>query len=265
MACRHIHRISRTRPVGYRLDRRKAEILQADFLVKEEIRDRKRAEQAARMAEARFSTVIRLSPDAMSISCGVEGRILDVNDRWEELFGYKRAEVLGRTVGELGLYSSEEDYIAIVERHRAFGCIRELEIGVRGKSGWDRRAILFGQGIAMGGAACFITVIRDIDRQSLAECEAQRLRAQLAQLARVALLGNFPSLLPMRSINLLPPSSPMRRPLCDSWPGILSICARSGTFFETSWTTTSAQGSGSDTQAACAVHEGRAKTAAAGP
>jgi two-component system sensor kinase FixL len=193
MAHSHLHQMlpirSLGRSFGYRTGLGATELLQARALLKKEIADRKRAEEAARIAEARFSTMFRLSPDAMSISCGIEGSVIDVNDRWEALFGYQRAEVLGRTVRELGLYPGERNYSAILESHRADGFIRELEINVRGKAGPVCRAIISGQGVAVGNEPCFITVIRNIERE--AEREAQRLRTQPAHLTPVALLGKF--------------------------------------------------------------------------
>lgn len=192
MAYPHFHRILPIRSAGCRAGLRTAELLHTKALLKKEVGDRKRAEEAARIAEARFSAMFRLGLDAMSISCGIAGSVIDVNDRWEELFGYKRAEVLGRTVRELGLYWGERDYSAILEcHHREYGCIRELEIDVRGKAGPVRRAIISCEGIAVGNEPCFITVIRDIDRQRRAEREAQRQRAQLMHLTRIALLGKF--------------------------------------------------------------------------
>jgi PAS domain-containing protein len=61
--------------------------------------------QAGRRGRARvrgaFARAFRSSPDAMLISRRTGGQIIDVNDRWETLFGYTRAAVIGRTMAEL--------------------------------------------------------------------------------------------------------------------------------------------------------------------
>jgi PAS domain S-box-containing protein len=124
-----------------RVEERTTELYQANAVLKAEIEERRKAEEAERISEARFSKVIRLSPDAMSNSCGLEGRILDVNERWENLFGYQREEVIGKTVRQLNLYASETDFLAALERNRDCGCIRNLEIKILDKSGTVRQTI----------------------------------------------------------------------------------------------------------------------------
>ncbi len=43
------------------------------------------------------------------ISRRADGKIIEVNDRWQAMFGYARDEVLGHTMAELSIYSSEDD------------------------------------------------------------------------------------------------------------------------------------------------------------
>lgn len=160
-------------------------------------RNRKQVEAAARAgaalreSEARFFKIFRLSPDAMSISCGIGGRILDVNDRWENLFGYQRKEVIGKTVRQLSLYASEEDFPAVLERGRSSGCIRNLEVKILDKSGTVRQAIFSGEAINSGGEPCFLAIIRDITEQRRTEAEAQQQRKQLTYLTRAVVLGEL--------------------------------------------------------------------------
>ena len=61
-------------------------------------------EASLRSSEERFAKAFRASPAAMSISTFKEGRILDVNDRYAELTGYRPQELIGRSVAELGLW-----------------------------------------------------------------------------------------------------------------------------------------------------------------
>jgi PAS domain S-box-containing protein len=60
-----------------------------------EITERKRAEEALRESEARFSKALRSSPATHVITCLADGRFLDVNDAFLHMFGYERAEVIG--------------------------------------------------------------------------------------------------------------------------------------------------------------------------
>ncbi len=62
----------------------------------EDITEQRRAEEGLRLLEARFSTMFRVSPAALGMGALRTGRIIDVNVRWLELFGYRRDEVIGR-------------------------------------------------------------------------------------------------------------------------------------------------------------------------
>ncbi|RZI42630.1 PAS domain S-box protein [Herbaspirillum sp. HC18] len=174
-----------------RVAERTSELRHANEILKAQIGERIRAEEAERMSEARFSKVFRLSPDAMFVSCGVEGRILDVNDRWVKLFGYERAEVIGKNASELNLYANEPGFHAVLERCKACGFIRDVELEIRSKTGALRQVICSGEPILFGDEAGFIGSMRDVTEQRQAEHDAQRQREELAHLTRVVLLGEL--------------------------------------------------------------------------
>lgn len=175
----------------HRVAERTNELIQANNELKSEIARRKKAVEAERMSEARFSKVFRLSQDAMCISFGVQGSILDINDRWQTLFGYTRAEVIGNTAQQLNLYASEKDLATVLDQIREWGFIRALEVKMRDKEGCIRNTILSGEKIGIGDESCFITVFRDVTEQRRAEREEQKQREQLTHISRVAVLGEL--------------------------------------------------------------------------
>jgi PAS domain S-box-containing protein len=61
----------------------------------EDIRERKRSEQALRLSEARFSGIISISADAI-ISIDEEQKIVLFNDGAQRIFGHRRSDVLGQ-------------------------------------------------------------------------------------------------------------------------------------------------------------------------
>ncbi len=67
------------------------------LVVFRDIAARLAAQQRLTARERQFRTLIESAPDAMVIADG-EGRILMVNRRTEEVFGYDRAEMIGKTV-----------------------------------------------------------------------------------------------------------------------------------------------------------------------
>ncbi|HZQ25183.1 MAG TPA: PAS domain S-box protein, partial [Terriglobales bacterium] len=62
------------------------------------------SEDSRRSTEDKFQKVFRSSPIPFSITTFKEGRFVDVNAAFERRYGYSRAEVLGHTVHELGIW-----------------------------------------------------------------------------------------------------------------------------------------------------------------
>jgi len=64
-----------------------------------EITRRKEAEQAVRESQLRFERLFRSNPEA-AVYCGPDFRILDINPRFNELFGYSLDEIQGKQLGK---------------------------------------------------------------------------------------------------------------------------------------------------------------------
>jgi len=62
-----------------------------------DITDRKKAEEIVRLLNDRFRALLETAPDAM-VLVDKDGRMVLVNAQTEKLFGYARAELLGKTV-----------------------------------------------------------------------------------------------------------------------------------------------------------------------
>lgn len=77
-----------------------------------------------RTAEQRFATIFAASPAPLSLTTAVDGRLSAVNDAFLALFGYARAEVLGRTAAELGIAPAGAGHAAALDEVRAQGVLR---------------------------------------------------------------------------------------------------------------------------------------------
>ena len=64
-----------------------------------DITERKQAEEALLESEERYRFLYTRSP-AMLHSIDAEGKLVDVNDRWLDVLGYDRSEVIGRKSGD---------------------------------------------------------------------------------------------------------------------------------------------------------------------
>jgi PAS domain S-box-containing protein len=126
----------------------------------------------------------------MAITRAADGRILDVNDRWQRLFGWRRREALERDLLEL-LGIAEPMRARIEERLRSRSAIHEQEIEARTRSGETVQAIVAMEAVEMVGEHSFVLTVRDITAQRRAELEAREQRLELTHLSRVNLLGEL--------------------------------------------------------------------------
>jgi PAS domain S-box-containing protein len=92
-----------------------------------EVTQRKRAEAALRAADERFAQAFHVSPVGISITSFPDWRYVDINEAWLQLFGFSRAEVIGRNPLELGVWRTEGGYVATAEEFRQLPPLRNVE------------------------------------------------------------------------------------------------------------------------------------------
>jgi PAS domain S-box-containing protein len=144
-----------------------------------------------RKAEERFTKAFRSNPDPMIISRLKDGHIIEVNDRWEELFGYRSAETLGETVYDLNIYLSQEDRDRLTaETARGQGS-HDVELCLRTRSGDLRHVVVSADTEDIGHEHCLLVVLRDVTDRKRAE-EAQQ---NLAHATRLAVVGELTAMM----------------------------------------------------------------------
>jgi len=149
-----------------------------------DITQRKLAEKALRFSEERFSKAFNTSPNPMAISTLTDGRFIEVNDIFLYVTGYRRKEVIGRTVIELNLWAKTEDRAVMIQLLNTQGTVRNLDFNFRMKSGEVRVGLLSVEIIDLNGEQCMLTVINDIT-------ERKQLEKEMARLDRLHLIGEM--------------------------------------------------------------------------
>ncbi len=183
--------------VQHRLLERKAQTLWLDRVQFEEalqrseqdlrlIIERKKADEALRASEEKFAKVFHAIPDVMLISRLVDGRFIEVNLADQQVIGYRKEEILGRTSTELNLWSDPKDRIKMIKTLQDEGTVQNIEVEVRAKSGEKRVALFSAEGIELDGMPCILSVLRDITDRTRAEKKIRE-RAALLDHARDAI------------------------------------------------------------------------------
>ena len=147
--------------------------------------ERHQTDQELRESERRFSTAFYASPSCMTISRFSDGRFLYVNDRFVDMFGYSRAETIGRTALGLGLYvdpAQRPQLMAQLEN----GSIRDVEAKARAKTGQVIDALLWMERIQILDEECILAVTCDITARKRTDEELSR-SARLLRLVLDAL------------------------------------------------------------------------------
>src|SRR5579864_7740854 len=116
------------------------------------------SETGRRLSEESFEKIFRTSPVALSITTLEEGRFLEVNPAFENCYGYKREELMGRTVSELGIWHEPAGRIALVQQLRRGGPIRNVITRVRTKSGVIKPINYSADRIQFEGEQCILAV-----------------------------------------------------------------------------------------------------------
>jgi len=135
----------------------------------QDITERRRAEEALRVAEERFSKAFRASPDAMTISRMTNGTLFEVNDMWEKILGYSQAESVGTSTVALGIWSDPAIRQKAVQQLQETGSLRNFETDLLRKTGEVRQVSLSSERLKIGGEQCLLTIIHDITERKRAE------------------------------------------------------------------------------------------------
>jgi diguanylate cyclase (GGDEF)-like protein/PAS domain S-box-containing protein len=124
-------------------------------------------------SEQRFASAFRASPMPIAISTLDEGRYVDVNDRFLELVGRARGEVLGRKSTEIGVFHDPEDRGPMVARFTEQGFLRDLPARFRTGGGEVREVEISAERIELEGQSCLLSLIRDVTDSRRVEAALQ--------------------------------------------------------------------------------------------
>ncbi len=120
------------------------------------------AEQELRSSQHRFFKSFQASPVAISISTFPAGHFLDVNEAFLQQMGFRREDVIGKTVEELNLWMNLEERAEVIASLASNQPVRAIEAVFRTKSGDSRTGLYSADLIDLAGEVCVLAIVHDV-------------------------------------------------------------------------------------------------------
>ncbi|MFZ5912344.1 MAG: PAS domain S-box protein, partial [Chloroflexota bacterium] len=146
-----------------------------------DVTERVQAEAALKESEARFAAIFHANPAAVALTRLDDNRLVDVNETWQEMTGYTRAEVIDHSPLELNLWVDAAQREYLVEALRQHGKTRS-EILLRRKTGEVRDLLMSAEQIELAGERYLLTLAQDITERKRSE-QIMQARLRLMQFA----------------------------------------------------------------------------------
>lgn len=121
--------------------------------------------------------IFESAPDGILISDFGNRGVIDINQRFEQISGYGRGEILGRTMTDIGLLMDPFFWHRLMSRLRREGALRNLEYQMRRKTGEIATISWSAEAIEIDSRPCFVSVHRDVTAERIA-AESLLLRRQ---------------------------------------------------------------------------------------
>ena len=133
--------------------------------------------------EEKFSKAFKHSPYGIIISSLNEGRIIEINDGYERMTGYKAADVLGRTTKQKNLWLNDADRDELVEELSKNGRVLNRIIQIRKANGELMTGEFSSEIIYINNEKCVLSALNDITEKKKAEYELHKSQQMMRRFA----------------------------------------------------------------------------------
>ena len=152
-------------------DKMALEVAETQTRLRDDLAERKRADEALRISEASYRAIFDAAEDAIFVHDIETGAIVDVNPKACATFGYTRDELRRLDIGMLGTGIrpyTQQDAMALIARASAGEELR-IEWHGRSKDGTLRWHEVFVKRVVIGGHDRILALARDITARKIAE------------------------------------------------------------------------------------------------
>jgi PAS domain S-box-containing protein len=156
-----------------------------------DITERKQSNEALVKSEEKFAKAFRSSPVILTLTRVRDHRYLDVNETFEQITGWNRDEVIGRTPLDIKIWvdpAKREEAVNLVLAKKS---VRNFEVRYRCKNGLEGVGLASAEFIEIDGEPCLLSAIVDITDRKRTEDELRLKESELARMQGEAVATNF--------------------------------------------------------------------------
>jgi PAS domain S-box-containing protein len=160
-----------------KLENTRIELIDSNILLKE--------------SEEKFSKIFHRSPLLVALMNLPEGRFTDFSDSFIDLLGRPPEAMIGKTSGEIGLWTSQAQYMQIKRIFKAGGKLKDEELAIQDEQKKDITILMSSEIVSIGQSPHIILMGVDITERKRAELEKKHLEDQLRQSQKMEAVGHL--------------------------------------------------------------------------
>lgn len=156
-------------------------VLEGMMILGRDITDKKIAEENLRISEEQFATAFESNPNAISITRIHDGLIIELNKTYEEITGYNRNEIIGRSSLDLGIFTYKTQREELIRLLQEKGRLENVEIEIKNSKGELKYVILSSVPINVHTQECSLNIMLDVTERKLAEIAREKAENELRE------------------------------------------------------------------------------------
>jgi len=129
----------------------------------------KQIQNTLETSEEKFTKLFNASPDSIILTEADNNVVADVNNKFIDLTGYERSELIEKRTTDLGLWYNPKDRETFVKMLQNKGQVRNFEAIFKFKSGKLITGLISGEIVTLGNKKLILSVIRDISERKAIE------------------------------------------------------------------------------------------------
>ncbi|HET8934060.1 MAG TPA: response regulator [Polyangiales bacterium] len=118
--------------------------------------------RALSQSEEKFSKVFATSREGLTVTEAATGCYIDINQAFEQLTGYTRAEALGKSGRDLNLWTNPQDRDRLLETLRSQGYVRDFSTELKTRDGRALWITISSEMVEIDGVMCIVSCTRDV-------------------------------------------------------------------------------------------------------